>query len=94
MARSPEEREANEAIEAAIEQYRAVWQKYHPESQEGTLVDWIVVAADTKPDLEDSSDDVTSYSIIMPKGGMPWYRARGLLEAGIEYMSGMGERTP
>lgn len=86
MARTPEERATNDAIEAAIEAYREAWRVSHPESTHGTLVDWIVIAAETKPDMEDSSEDITAYSIIMPGGGIPWYRARGLLEAGITYL--------
>lgn len=50
------------------------------------MVDWVVVAAETKPDMENPDDDLTAYSIIMPNGGIPWYRARGLLEAGIKYL--------
>jgi hypothetical protein len=87
MARSHEERIANEALEVAIDAFRAAFMKAHPDNAYGTLVDWIVVAAETKPDMEDASEDVTAYSIIMPGGGIPWYRARGLLQAGIEYLS-------
>lgn len=86
MARTPEERATNDAIEAAIEAYREVYRVDHPEATHGTLVDWIVIAAEIKPDMDDSSEDITAYSIIMPNGGVPWYRSRGLLEAGIRYL--------
>src|SRR5678816_1149698 len=83
MARTPEEIAANEAIEKAIEGYRDAYRIAHPDATFGTLVDWVVVAAEIKPNMEDAAEDVTAYSIIMPGGAIPWYRARGLLEAGI-----------
>ena len=87
MARSPELIAANEAIEAAIEQFRIAYAAAHPEATQGTLVDWIVIAAETKPDMEDSDNDLTAYSIIMPGGGIPWYRSMGLLAAGKHYLT-------
>lgn len=86
MARTARERAANDAIEAAIDEYRAAYQEAHPEVRLGTTVDWIVVAAETIPDMNDSAEDETSYSVIMPGGGIPTYRARGLLAAGIQYV--------
>lgn len=86
--RTPEERAANDAIEAAIDAYRRIYCEAHPEATNGTLTDWIVVSAETKPDMENPDDDVTAYSIVMPGGGIPWYRARGLLQAGCEFLSG------
>ena len=87
MARSQEERDTNDMIEAAIEAYREAYRNNHAEATHGTLTDWIVVAAETKPDMDDPAEDVTAYSIIMPNGGIPWYRARGLLEAGNHYFT-------
>jgi len=87
VARSQEERRTNDAIEAAIEAYRIAYRDANPEATHGTMTDWIVIAAETKPDMDDPEDDVTAYSIIMPGGGIPWYRARGLLEAGIRYLA-------
>jgi len=86
MARSQEEHDTNDMIEAAIEAYREAYRNNHAEATHGTLTDWIVIAAETVPNMEDSSEDVTAYSIIMPSGGIPWYRGRGLLEAGIRYL--------
>lgn len=88
MPRSDVEKATNDAIEAAIDAYREAYRATHPNSVHGTLVDWIVVAAETKADMSDPDEDVTAYSIIMPGGGIPWYRGRGLLEAGIAFMSG------
>ena len=85
--RSEEERKTNDAIEAAIDAYRVAYRAAHPEATHGTLTDWVVVAAETKPDMEDPSEDVTAYSIIMPNGGIPWYRSMGLLQAGVHYFS-------
>ena len=90
MSRTPEEKATNKAIEAAIEAFRTAYHEAHPDSSMGTLVDWIVVAAEAIPDAKDPADDVTAYSIIMPGGAMPSYRARGLLEIGIQYL-GMTE---
>lgn len=90
MARTPAEKATNDAIEMAIDAYRKAYMEANPEDEEvryGTLVDWIVVAAETKPDLNgEAEDDITAYSFIMPGGSIPWYRARGLLEAGITYL--------
>lgn len=91
--RTPKERETNDAIEAAIDAYRRAYCASHPDATDGTLTDWIVVAAETKPDMENPDDDVTAYSIVMPGGGIPWYRARGLLEAGVTFMSGTERET-
>lgn len=91
MPRTPEERAANDAIEAAIEAYRDAYRKAHPDSTHGTLVDWILVAAEVQPNMENPEEDVTAFSIIMPNGGIPWYRGRGLLEAGILYLGKMQE---
>lgn len=87
MARTQEEKDANDGIEAAIEAYREAFRKAHPDATAGTTTDWIVVAAEVVPNMEDPDEDVTAYSIIMPRGGIPWYRARGLLEAGISYLT-------
>lgn len=89
--RTPEERAANDGIEAAIEAYRLAYHKAHPDSAYGTLTDWIIVAAEVEPNMEDPDEDVTAFSIIMPGGGIPWYRARGLLEAGVQYLKGPKE---
>lgn len=87
MSRTPEERAANDAIEVAIDAYREAYRAAHPDCTHGTMVDWVVIAAETKANMEDPSEDVTAYSIVMPGGGIPWYRARGLLEAGIAYLN-------
>jgi len=87
MTRSTEERATNDAIEDAINAYREAFRQTHPDATHGTIVDWIVVAAETKPNMEDSEEDITAYTIIMPNGGIPWYRARGLMEAGVKYLS-------
>lgn len=85
--RSEAERVASVAIESAIEQYRDAYRAAHPDATYGTMTDWVVIAAETKPDMDDPDEDITAYSIIMPGGGIPWYRARGLLEAGIHYLA-------
>jgi hypothetical protein len=74
------------ALEAAIEAYRAAYIKANPDSTDGVLVDWIVISAETKPDMTDAEEDVTAYSIIM-RDGSPWYRAMGLLQAGRHYLT-------
>jgi len=86
MARTQEERDTNDLIEAAIEAYREAYRNAHPEATHGTMTDWVVIAAETKPNMDEPEDDVTAYSIIMPGGSIPWYRARGLLQAGIHYL--------
>lgn len=86
MARTPEERMTNEGIERAINAFREAYRDNHPEATHGTLTDWIVVAAEIKPDMENPDDDVTAYSIIMAGGSIPWYRAYGLLRAGMHYL--------
>jgi hypothetical protein len=86
MARTLAEKEASDELELAIDAFRKAYIAAHPDVTDGTLVDWIVVAAETKPNLNDPDDDVTAYSIIMPNGGIPWYRARGLMQAGIYYL--------
>ena len=87
VARTQAERDANKKIEEAINGFREAYMDAHPEATRGTLIDWIVVAAEVEADDDDPADDVTAYSIIFPGGAMPWYRARGLLEAGIYYLS-------
>jgi hypothetical protein len=86
MARSVEERAALDALEAAIEKHSAVWYREHPDTDaaQGTLVDWIIITAEIKPDMDDSDNDKTTYGIIYRGGSIPWYRARGLLDAAID----------
>lgn len=86
MARTPAEREATEAIERALLQYRDAYAAAHPEARNGALVDWIVVAAEVLAD-GDPEDDETAYSVIMPHGGIPHYRAYGLLQMGQHYLT-------
>lgn len=85
MPRTPEEIASNDAVEAAIEAYRQAYKAAHPEAVMGTLVDWIVVAAEIVPG-DNPDDDETAYSIIMPQGGIPTYRANGLLSMGKRYV--------
>lgn len=87
MATTPEERAAKAEIEAALEKYKQTFLAAHPEGVHGTLTDWIVVFAETKPNLEDPDQDETAYSIVT--NNLPWYRARGLMEAGIQFMNGV-----
>lgn len=87
MAQTEAQKVATAAIEAAIEQYRLAFREANPEATNGVLGDWVLVAAETIPDMDDPADDVTAYSVIMAGGGMAWYRARGLLAAGIHYMT-------
>lgn len=82
MARTAREKAATAAIEAAIQEYNLAFKEAHPEAELGTIVDWIIVAAEGVADSEDPDEDRTLYSIIMPGGGIPYYRARGLLVAG------------
>lgn len=89
MATTAEERSAKAAIEDAIERYREAFRKAHPESTHGTLTDWILVAAEIKPNMEDPDEDFVAYSIVT--NNLPWYRARGLMEAGIQFMNGVEE---
>lgn len=84
---SEAETAATAAIEAAIEQYRAAYKASHPEAEFGILGDWIIVAAETVPDMEDSDNDRTAYSVMMTRGGIAGYRALGLLETGKRYVS-------
>lgn len=86
--RTQAEKDATEAIEAAIESYRVAYRLAHPESNNGTLTDWVVIAAETNAVGDDAEDDITSYSIMMNSGATPWHRSRGLLEAGIHFMEG------
>lgn len=83
MARTQAERDANDMIEAAIEAYREAYLDAHPEAVRGILQDWIVVAAENKPDADEACDALL---IIMPGGGIPTYRAIGLLEMGRRYV--------
>lgn len=87
MERSAEEMAANEAVEAAILAYRDAYAAAHPEAKVGTLMDWIVVAAEVIPGAK-PYDDETAYSIIMPGGSIPHYRADGLLSMGKRYIQG------
>lgn len=85
---TPEERAAISALEAAIEAYRVAYSKAHPEAlQDGTLIDWLVIAAALKPDAKDPEDDLTTYTVMMAGGSIPWYRAMGLLMAGKHYFT-------
>lgn len=86
MARSDAERATNDAIETALLAYRDAYAAAHPEARVGALVDWIVVAAEVVPGAT-PDEDVTAYSIIMPGGGIPAYRAAGLLEMGKGYVT-------
>lgn len=85
MSRTPEEVATNDAIEAAIEAHRQAYKAANPDESIGTLVDWIVVAAEIVPG-DTPDDDETAYSIIMPSGGIPTYRATGLLSMGKRYV--------
>ena len=87
MARTQEEKDANDMVEAAILAYKDAYAAAHPEARVGTLVDWIVVAAELVPG-EDPDDDETAYAVIMPGGGIPGYKAVGLLEFGKKYAMG------
>jgi hypothetical protein len=91
MARSAEEKAALEALEAAIEAHSAVWYQENPDHPRGTMVDWIIVTAEIKPDMEDSDNDQTTYGIIYRGGSIPWYRARGLMDAGINRLENQEE---
>lgn len=77
MARTAEQRAADEALHEAIE--RAV-RAY--EAGRGLIQEWVVVVAEITP-AESPEDDEETYSIMMKDGGLPWHRAVGLLYAGI-----------
>lgn len=47
------------------------------------LVEWIVVAYVTNPGDEEGA---AAYPLIYSNGVMPYYRARGLLVTGLEYL--------
>jgi hypothetical protein len=85
MARSADEKAALEALEMAIEAHSTVWYRENPDTDavRGTVVDWIIITAEIKPDMEDGDNDKTTYGMIYRGGSIPWYRARGLLAAGI-----------
>lgn len=87
MARTQEEKDANDMIEASLLAYRDAYAAAHPDARVGTLTDWIVVAAEIVPG-EDPEDDETAYSVIMPGGGIPGYKAAGLLDFGKAYVMG------
>lgn len=86
MMQTPELRAATAGIEAAIEAYRVAFRAAYPDATHGILGDWIVVAAETVPDMDSPDDDETAYCIMMSNGGIAWYRARGLLQAGVEFI--------
>lgn len=88
--RTEEEKASNDAIEATLLAYRDAYAAAHPEARVGTLTDWIVVAAELVPG-DDPDDDETAYSVIMPNGGIPGYKAEGLLRMGIRYIGGGGD---
>lgn len=92
MAKTDRQQKASDALEAAIMEARDAWSAANPGSVDGTVIDWIVVTAEVKPDMEEPENDIHAYSILMPNGGIPWYRGRGLLEAGIRYLEIDGER--
>lgn len=81
---TPEQAAASAALEEAI--LRVVRAYDTDESVVGVVNDWIVVAAETKPDLYDATNDVTAYSVLMAGGGLPWHRAAGLLRAGMQHL--------
>jgi len=83
--RSDREKAANDAIEAALVEYRDAYAEAHPEARVGTLMDWIVVAAEMLPG-DSPEDDETAYSVVMPGGNMASYKAIGLLRMGLYYI--------
>lgn len=74
MTRTQEQIEADDALTAAIEQCARA---YLEEPNEMYLMDWFVVTA--RSGLDEEAPE--SYDIFMPGGGIPTYRALGLLKA-------------
>lgn len=86
MPRTEREQKANDAIEAALLEYRDAYAEAHPDVRVGTITDWIVVATElVAGEGGNPDDDVQTYAIIMPNGGIPNYRAVGLLKMGMHY---------
>lgn len=85
MAQTDRQKAATIALEAAIVEASAAWAG--PDNDGMVIVDWVVVAAEIKPDLQDPDGDRTGYSILMTGGGLPWYKAVGLLQAGAKILA-------
>ena len=84
MARTKRQKDAEAALEAAIIETAAAWAEGDDDSVGDTvLTDWIVVTAEIKPNMADADEDETVYSILMSNGGLPMYKALGLLHAGL-----------
>jgi hypothetical protein len=72
--------DASNLIESAIIQSL---KSHEHHLEDDILIDWVVVAYVTNPDMEQGS----GYPTFFSNGEMPSYRARGLLETGLLTLS-------
>lgn len=82
-----EQREADLELEAALMRVSRAYSDV--QEAQGVLGDWICVTAETRMGAE-SDEDETYYTIAMSGGGIPDYRAFGLLDIGARMISNHG----
>lgn len=74
MARTDEQKAADEALTAAILKCR---EAYGADNQY-LLTDYMVLTAETR--FDEDGDQITAYTRIYREGDMPWYRILGLID--------------
>jgi hypothetical protein len=88
MARTQRQKDADAALELALIEASHAYLEGDDGAIIGTMTDWIVVTAEVKPNMDDPDEDVTVYSVMSTGGGLPLYRALGLLQCGLKYING------
>lgn len=87
---TPEQKEAQEALEIAIRAHTEAWKDEEPQSTSEVLVEWVVVMYLTGWD--DDGDEVAAYRFAFPNGQLADHKACGLLEYGAHLLK-YGRRT-
>ncbi|HEX6682965.1 MAG TPA: hypothetical protein VF062_09235 [Candidatus Limnocylindrales bacterium] len=75
MSRTPEQKAADEALTAAVEQALTA---YGSEEQSYVLTEYVVLTAQTRYD--EDGDAVTAVGIVYRDGDVPHHRALGLID--------------
>jgi hypothetical protein len=84
VARTQEQRQADDALRKAIE---AVKEAYYPNDGREVLADYVVLTASMRlEDGQDPEESSTAYNYFLPDGNLAWYRIVGLLETSLVLM--------
>jgi len=75
---------ASDKVEAALVSVLDKLPDYEPGDQ---LVEWVLIAYAANPDPQNEEETGNSYPMLFSNGNMPDYRALGLLQAGMMYVT-------